>query len=148
GKLEGSLAGGKREFPMALSEVAGGFGDEDAGQFVDHVASGERCLGLVQVGMRVGPVTVENIEPAEDPFALGDIILPTLRFADFPISLSDLARTFLGANADEVLGPSNATPAVEVSSFWMDSILDCIRFREVSIGAIYVAAEGSGVAYE
>ena len=77
-KLEGSLARGEGEVPLTLAEVAGGFGDEDAGQFVNHVAGGEGGFGPVQVGVRVGPVTGESIEPAEDPFASGDILLPAI----------------------------------------------------------------------
>ena len=104
-KLEGSLAGGEGEVPLALAEMAGGFRDEDACQFVDHVAGGEGGFSPIQVEVCIGPVTGESIEPAENPFALCDSLFPTLLVADFPIRLRELARAFLEANADEVLCP-------------------------------------------
>jgi hypothetical protein len=99
------------------------------------------------VSVRVGPVAGESIEPADDPFTLCDSLSPTVLVRDFEIGLRELARALLGTNTDQVLGPLDASRAVEIVSVWIDSILDCICLCEVGIGVIYVASQGSNVAY-
>jgi hypothetical protein len=88
------------------------------------MASGERGLGLVEVVVGGEPSALSHVEPAEDPVAARNVILPEISLADLTVVNGQIAGPVDLAGSEEIFGEPTTRTAVEAVTLPSGAVFD------------------------